>query len=132
MEEACRVTHLDDFSEKPDQLCQFGFSRREEDTTDSVRSVWFERTFDSIESQVRFVLQVEFELAIDDDPNVSYTENLSYSFNGVFLRVIDRQMERYNNQSFDEETERPRKVGRYELRVSTVEELNQISRALGG
>lgn len=108
-----------------------GFVEREEETTDVVRWVWYERTIDSIESQVRFVVQVEFELSISDDPFVRTSDNFSYSFNGVYLKVIDRQMQRWDSQSYDEETEVPREIDRFQVNVSTLAQLRSLCKMLG-
>jgi len=111
---------------KPDQLLKLGFTRHEEDTADTVRSVWYRKAFDSIDSNVKIEVEVEFELSISDDPYASYTDNLDYFWNGCFIRVIDRQMDRLSNQDFDEETERPRSVGRLRLKMHTLEELKKF------
>ncbi len=140
------MNDLREITRYPSFLEKAGFVEREEHTTDDVRWVWFERTIDSIESQVRLILQVEFELSISDDPFVRTSDNFSYSFNGVYLKVIDRQMERSDSQSYDEETfmekplippldvlmeEEPREIGRFELKVSTLAQLRSLSKMLG-
>ena len=116
----------------PAFLSKHGFERRDQETTDPVRWVWFERTFDMDQSQVRFVLQVEFELCIHDDVGVSYTDNRDYSFNAVYLEVIDRQMERRDNISYDEETEMPRSIDQYRLKVHTMGKLESLCEMLEG
>jgi hypothetical protein len=88
---------------------------------------------------VTFVVQVEFEMAISDDPFVKTSDNFSYSFNGVFLKVIEEQTE-------EEETlveiphrlpialmmhEEPREIDRLELRVNTLAQLRSLCKMLG-
>lgn len=125
------MNDLREITRAPSFLEKAGFVEREEETTDVVRWVWYERTIDSIESQVRFVVQVEFELSISDDPFVRTSDNFSYSFNGVYLKVIDRQMQRWDSQSYDEETEVPREIDRFQVNVSTLAQLRSLCKMLG-
>jgi len=97
------VNDLREVTREPYFLEKAGFLRRDEETTDVDRWVWYERTIDSIESQVTLILQVEFEMSISDNPFVRTSDNFCYSFNGVYLKVIERQMERWDSQSYDEE-----------------------------
>ncbi len=102
---------------------------------------------ESIESQATLILQVEFEMYISDAPSVRTCGNFSYGFNGVFLKVIDQQIETSDSQSYDEGTfmewplippldvlmeEGPQEIGRFELRVSTLAQLRSLSKMLGG
>jgi hypothetical protein len=125
------VRHLEDMWDDPERLLRYGYVRRDQSTTDVARSVWFEKIYDSCDSQARLILQIEFDLSISDDPFATYKENLSYSFNGVYLRVVDRQMAAFDNQTYDEETERPRSVGRRKLSITTLEDLKRFDRCLG-
>jgi len=84
------MNDLREITREPYFLEKAGFVRREEETADVVRWVWYEKT---IESQVTFVVQVKFEMSISDDPFVKTSDNFSYSFNGVFLKVIEEQSE---------------------------------------
>lgn len=122
------MTDLREIGQEPSFLAQFGFERRDEITTNPDRYVWYEKTFKRYTSQLCLVVQVEFELFISDDPEASYTENLSYSFNRVFLRVIDRQMVADGSEGdelwYDEETEFLREIDRWRLPIQTVEQLN--------
>ncbi len=90
------MNDLREITRQPLFLEKEGFVRRDEEITDVVRWVWYEKTIDSIDSQVRLVLQVEFELSISDNPFVRTIDNFSYSFNGVYLQIIGRQMETVN------------------------------------
>lgn len=85
---------------------------------------WLERRLTSKESQVGFTVQIEFELDVDGHGN-------HYSFNGVYLALADRQMERLDSERFDEDTETPRKVGRWPLSCRTLEEVKELCRLLG-
>lgn len=108
---------------EPDYLLEKGYVRQEQETTDVVRWVWYEKVLESAASQVRLVVQVEFELAIHDDWAASYEDNHQFAFNGVYLLVYDRQMDRLDSTSYDEETAHPRYVGRRELRIHTLSQL---------
>lgn len=125
------MKELRDFESKPDSLTLYGFERREEHSTDSVRWVWYEKRIQSYESQICFVIQVEFELYISDNPTASYLDNRSYGFNGVNLGVIDRQMERWDSMSYEEDTESPRDVGSWKLSIQTLEQLESFVGMLG-
>ena len=144
------MNDLREITRYPAFLEKAGFVEREEETTDVVRWVWFERTIDSVESEVTLVLQVEFELAISDDPFVRTSDNFSYSFNGVYLKIIERQMEREDSESADEASvlknshmlsldafmkayvkEEPREIDRVNLRVTTRAQLRSLCKMLG-
>ncbi len=124
-------TRLRDFEDDLAKLGRYSFVRRDEHSSDSVRWVWFERVLDSDESQIRFVIRIEFELAISDDPGATDRDNHSYSFNGIILEVINRQMERYDSVMYDPDTEQPEVVGQYRLAIDTLREVNQLTRLLG-
>jgi len=124
------MTDLTDFDDDPDQLERFGYSRRNDGTADVVRSVWFEKAFATDETQVQLTLQIEFELGLSDDPFVTYAQNCSYSFNGVYLRVFDRRMEPFNNLSFDEDTARPVEIDRYRLCIGSLEDCERLAQLL--
>ena len=119
------MNDLREITSYPSFLEKAGFVEKEEHTTDVVRWVWFEKTIDAVESQVRLVVQVEFELSISDAPFVRTRDNFSYYFNGVYLKVIDRQMER-----LDEETELPREIDRIKINVSTRSQLRSLCKML--
>lgn len=123
-------TDLRDFEDDPDQLLRLGYKRRDEASTDSVRLVWYEKDFSSRESQICLALQIEYELGLSDDSHVSYSANCSYSFNGVYIRVLDRRMERLDNRAFDEETANPRELGRHRLSIATLEECDALAKLL--
>jgi hypothetical protein len=56
------------------------------------------------------VIQIEFELMLTDEPLIA--RSFSYSFEGVFLEVIDRQMTSPTIWGYDAETERPDTIDR--------------------
>ena len=68
------MNDLREVEKEPGFLLRSGFRCREE-TAAFVRWVWFEKTIDSPNSQIRFVIQVEFEITISDDPFASYSDN---------------------------------------------------------
>jgi len=115
---------------EPEFLEKKGFVRREEETTDSVRWVWYEKVIDSVNSQIRFIVQIEFELFISDNC-ASYIENRDYGFNGIYLRVIDRQIEALDNISYDDEYELLRETDRWALSIHTVSRLKSFCEMLG-
>jgi hypothetical protein len=123
-------TDLRDFDYEPDRLLSLGYERRDEESADYVRFVWYEKEFSSSESQICLVLQIEYELGLSDDLRASYSANCSYSFNGVYVRVLDRQMEEVDNYTFDEETANPRELGRQRLSVTTLEECDALAKLL--
>lgn len=144
---------MNDFREvtrEPYFLEKTGFLRRDEETTDVDRWVWYEKTIDSIESQVTLILQVEFELSISDDPFVRTSDNFCYSFNGVYLKIIERPVETADSRSYEREEffkhprilplndfadlfvkEEPREIDRFELKVSTLAQLRSLCKRLG-
>ena len=126
------MNDLREVQKYPDFLERKGFTCRKEESSDCVRSVWFEKSFDSIQSNVRFTVQVEYELFISDNPFCRTSDNFHYSFNGTYLIVIDRQMRRWDNQSYDEETECPREIDRYRLNIETMSRLRSLCEALRG
>ncbi len=79
-----KVNDLNEVTQEPTFLEKLGFIQREENTTDALRWVWYERIFNSSESQLRFIIQVEFEMYISDNPDVSYNDNVTYSCNRVY------------------------------------------------
>lgn len=125
------MNDLHDVEKEPEFLIGNGYARREEETTESVRLVWYEKTFGSFESNLRFVIQIEFELSISDAPYASWTENCTYCFNGVYLVVIDRQMRRWDNVTYEEDTECPGRIGRYKLEIHTMSRLRSLCSVLG-
>lgn len=124
------MNDLREIIREPSFLEKMGFVPRDDGTADVDRWVWYEKTFDSIDSQLRFIVQVEFELAISDNRVLRVSDNFSYSFNGVYLRVIDRQMERWHDQMYDDERESPREIDRYEVNITTVTQLRALCRML--
>ena len=124
------MNDLCDIEREPAFLEKIGFVRQDCESSDTVRMVWYERTIDSSESQVRFIVQVEFELTIGDDPSCPSIDNYSYSFNRVYLKVIDRKMRRLDNQFYDDETESPRKIGRVEVNIRTLNHLRMLCKML--
>ena len=115
---------LMEYSSDPRALEKDGFNYRQEAFDGPHGHAWLERRLTSAESQVGFTLQIEFEMDIDGHGN-------HYSFNGVWLAVADRRMERANSMEFDEESESPRDVGRWPLPCRTLEEVEELCRLLG-
>ena len=128
----------------PSFLEKAGFIEREERTTDVVRWVWFEKTIHSIDAGLKLILQVEFELSISDNPFVRTTDNFWYSFNGVYLKIIEGTMEQEHSESPDSFVknprvlplsvllkQEPREIGRFELNVRTLAQLRSLSTMLG-
>jgi len=111
---------LRDVAERPDRLIDAGYTRRDEATTDTVGAVVYEKVISSDESQLKVLVQIHFQLAISDDVGYEYDELCSYSFNGVFLEVQDRQMESEDNRYFDEESEHPVKAGTLRLDIDSL------------
>jgi hypothetical protein len=136
-----RITDLCEISQEPTFLKRLGFKSREEDTTDTVRSVCYEKAFQSDDSQVKLKIQVEFEKTYRDDPMASYNDNVTYSYSGVYLKVIDRQMDEYDDETrgafshydykvYNEESEKPRTVGRFPLDIQQVSQLRTLCKML--
>lgn len=90
----------------------------------------YSKAVDGSESQLRFVVSIEFELGISDEPTLSYREARSYAFNGVRLDVYDRQMEQLSNIEFDTETEVPRLVGSAYLQLTTLRQVEELTKLL--
>jgi hypothetical protein len=103
------------------------------ETSDVDRWVWYERVIGSLEDRVRLVVQVELEMSISDNPFVRTSDNFSYSFNGVYLRVIDGQMDRLDDQACDDEFEFEvdREIDRFRINVSTLAQLRSLCKMLG-
>jgi hypothetical protein len=118
----------------PDILLVYGFIRRDEETTSSDRSVWYEKIFDQYDSQLRLMIQIEFELDIYDDDSASYTGNRIYYLTGVYLVVTDRQMQSEGHKKdgdYYEDTENPREIDRCKIKISTFHELRTLCNMLG-
>ena len=135
------MNDLADVIKEPTFLRKLGFTSREEDSTDARRLFWYEKTFQTADYQVKFIVQVEFEMWLRDDPSASYTDNVSYEFNKVYLKVVDRRMEEYDDETrgtfdhysyrvYDEESENPRTIGRYPLDIQKVSQLRALCKML--
>ena len=112
------------YSSDPKALEKEGFVYREEEFEGPNGHAWLERRLTSATSQVGFTIQIEFDLDVDGHGN-------HFSFNGVYLAVADRQMERANSMEYDEETDSPREVGRWPLPCRTLEEIKELCRLMG-
>ena len=108
-----------------------GFTKEEEDTTDSNRLIWYTMTFDPCDSNVRFKLVITFDLSISDNPEATWIENCLYSWKGCHIEVVDRQMVERRKEDFDEDTEDPRTIGIYPLSAYTLEEITSLTKTLG-
>ena len=117
-------------ADRPNLLLERGYAPRDEHTTDTLRSVIFEKSISSDESQLKLLVQIHFELAISDNVGYDYEENCSYSFNGVYLEVINRQKEPEDNRYFDEESEDPISVGTLRLDVDSLGDIERLIRLL--
>lgn len=115
-----------DTAGSPDRLLDFGYARRDERGTDTVRGVVYEKALTSDESQLKLSVQVHFELAISDDVGYDYPELCSYSFTGVYLEVSDRQMEQWDDRYFNEETEHPVRAGTLKLDIDSLGEVERL------
>lgn len=142
------MNDLREVTREPYFLEKEGFVCREEETSDVSRWVWYERTI--IESEVTLVLQVEFELSILDNPFVRTTDNFCYSFNGVYLRIIEPPVDRGDRSSERENflkqpgipslnkvlelfgEEEHREIDRFELRVTTRAQLRSLCKMIWG
>jgi hypothetical protein len=125
-----RRVDLQEIANSPNMLLERGYVRKDEYTTDTLRSVIFEKAIASSESQLKLLVQIHFELAISDNVGYDYEQNCSYSFNRVHLEVINRQMERENNRYFDEESEDPISVGTLKLDIESLAEVERLVRLL--
>ena len=125
---ANRIEDLNEIENEPTFLKTLGFKKVEQDTTEPLRTVWYHAKFQSDKSQIRLIIRIEFEVYITDDPLID--NEPSYSFNGVYLIVVNRQMEEENNIYFDEQTEKPLTVGSLRLNISTTSELLSLCKML--
>ena len=103
-----RRLDLRDVAENPDRLLDAGYIRRDETTTDTLRAVVYEKAICSDESQLKLLVQIHF------------------SFNGVYLEALDRQMEPEDNRYFDEESEHPISVGALKLDIDSLGEVERL------
>ena len=69
-------------------LEDLGFNERQQYTTDSVRSVEWVIDVPSEDNEVRHEISVLYELFISDGLSASYKDNLSWTFEGVYLKTI--------------------------------------------
>lgn len=120
------MNRINDFTENPDSLLEFGLKRHDEETTDSLRLVWYEKNIYQTHSPLNYILQVEFELLLSDDPFVSYSDNCDYSFVGVYLRIINRGVS-YHETSQNESIE-IKEVDKIELNIGSISELVLFSK----
>ncbi|MBN1601229.1 MAG: hypothetical protein JW915_06450 [Chitinispirillaceae bacterium] len=125
------MNELNEVEKEPAFLYERGFQRRDDEPCGSTNWAYFEKEFKSDESQVCFLVQVLFEVCTCDDPGYTIIELTSYSFNGVYLKVIDRQMEALDSRFFDDETEHRRKVGKWPLDIKTTAQLDTFCNLLG-
>ncbi len=112
------------YSSDPRALEKEGFTYREEEFDGANGHAWLERRLTMAESQLCFTVQIEFEMDVDGTGK-------TFSFNGVYLMVLDRRMECLDSEGFDEDTASPREVGRWPLPCRTLEEVKELCRLLG-
>ena len=81
---------------EPYFLEDLGFKKRQQCTSDSVRSVEWVIPVPSDNNETRHEISVLYELNIYDDPSASYTDNLGWFFDGVYLKTISlKKRKRY-------------------------------------
>lgn len=74
---------MNDFLHKDrEQLEDYGFAYSEEDSTDSVRWVYYTKTVDIGDTGCRIIIEIKYELSISDDPSPS-ADNFYYSFDCI-------------------------------------------------
>lgn len=85
-----RNMELRDLADRPAILLEHGYVETEEETTSTLRSVWYSKTIEEPEAHLRFKVRIEFEMVISDEPTVMHDQR-SYSFNGIRIDVERRQ-----------------------------------------
>jgi hypothetical protein len=124
---------------EPYFLMDLGFKDRRQYTTDSVRSVEWVIEVPSDDKETMHEVAVLYELSISDNPTASWTENLSWYFEGVYLNTISlkerRRYELYREdmQFIPEETEAFLENGtilRTRLPIETKQELEGFVNSL--
>lgn len=73
---------------EPYFLEDLGFKDRRQYTTESVRSVEWVIEIPSDDNETEHEVVVLYELYISDNPTASWTENLSWHFEGVYMKTI--------------------------------------------
>lgn len=117
-----RTQELRDLAERPSVLLAKGYVEVEEETTSPVRSVWYSKTIEGLESPLRFSVRIEFEMGISDEPMVMHDQR-SYSFNGVRLEV-ERRGRNTSDQPDDPAPFLP--VGHSYLRLTTLAQVERL------
>ena len=69
-------------------LEDLGFKERRQFTTDTVRLSEWSIAVPSDDNETRHEIGVLYELSISDSPDVSWTDNLSWYFEGVTLNTV--------------------------------------------
>ena len=115
-----------------------GFKCREQEPDGVEYSLWrtYRKDFKRIDSNVMFRLVIRYMVQIHDDPGGSYDDNHQFFYEDTYLTVFDRQMIDEGglfagDKYYDEETESLRKVDRYEIRVSSYPEIQNLVGVLG-
>lgn len=105
-----------------------GFKCREVETED-MHSRWcyYFKDFRQSNSNVMIRVEMQFDLWIHDAPFGSYDDNHDLNHESTYLVVFHRQMEKeedfFDDDFYDEDTEKLRKISKYPLSVYTFEEL---------
>jgi hypothetical protein len=73
---------------EPYFLEDIGFNERQQYTTDSVRSVEWVMEVPTDDNETKHEVAVSYEVSISDNPTASWKENLSWYFEGVYLKTI--------------------------------------------
>lgn len=105
----------------PDSLIELGFTPFK--TTEPECLVLYQKTVDHWDSNVRLVIEVEFEPDVDNNPDAIPPDKQNYSWRGCFIRIIDRQMGESANGDYDVGTEKPKTIGRVRTRIANLKNL---------
>jgi hypothetical protein len=98
------MNHNDEYLEdlEPYFLSDLGFEQRRQHTADPARSVEWSIAVPSDDNETRHEVAVLYELFITDNPAASWTENLNWYFEGVYLNTISLE-ERKQYELFREQ-----------------------------
>jgi hypothetical protein len=66
-----------------EKLEDYGFEYSEEHSTDVVRWVYYVKTIDLGDSGCRLIVEITYEMVIDDNPSVNTRDNFQYFFDHI-------------------------------------------------
>jgi hypothetical protein len=138
----------DTLPKRPDTLTSKGYERSEGNSDPfgvGVRKVWFRKRIDrpniddtfgwfgvseEPRTELVFDIIIEYELVISDDPDATWEQNCSYSFEEVVLKVWERTLP---DSDEDESAQRAklRLVGKQTLRPESFRALETFAEILG-